>query len=537
MPNDSANPQYPCPKCGSKMVRNGHTPGGKVRWVCFGEERNATTRKICYTTVDPSDGRVRTQSGRAVSSNANLRFFRPLGKARKFVVTSAQNATPVHEGFLKALECYCNENSAELIVIPIRYKNPTSRWAASQRNEEWWTEAVQPYLYNQRKKLNENLVLLGDIKTRPTAERPLTGFEGITHGESGILGHSRLQMVSIPTPAHRLPKIMTTTGSVTVKNYTDSKAGKKGEFHHTFGACVVECVGTKKFHMRQLKACRDGSFIDWRREYLPTGKSRAAPRAKAIIYGDTHYRFLDPGVAKATWGSGGLVETLDPEWQVFHDLLDGYFRNPHHRENVFTEIAKRSESLHLGEREVRETVEFLSSVATKRNRACVVPSNHDRFLSRWIADTDWRRDPDNAEFYLRTALAMVRSVAFNKASGAEVIDPFTYWVGRIADNPNIKCLDIDESFKLGNYECGFHGDRGPNGARGTVMNLSKLGTRVISGHGHSPAIEGGHIRVGTSTALRQEYTMGPSSWLNTHAVVHANDKATLINIIDGDCGL
>ena len=37
-----------------------------------------------------------------------------------------------------------------------------------------------------------------------------------------------------------LPKMMMTTGSCTVKNYTDSKAGKKGEFHHTLGFVIIE---------------------------------------------------------------------------------------------------------------------------------------------------------------------------------------------------------------------------------------------------------------------------------------------------------
>lgn len=526
------NPNNPlCPKCGNRMQKTGAAQSGKKRWKCV---RNGV---YCYSTTDPKAARIVTPSGRAVSSNKTLRYFRPLGKARNFVITSAQNATPVHEGFLKALEHYCNVNDAELIVIPIRYKNATSRWTASQQNEEYWVKEVQPYLYNQRKKLNDNLILMGDIKTVPTAQSPLTGFEGITHGESGILGHSRCQMKTIPTPANKLPKILTTTGSVTVKNYTDSKAGKMGEFHHVFGAVVVECVGRKKFHMRRLKACRDGSFIDWRTEYLPTGRSRKAARAKALVYGDTHYRFLDDGVREATWGAGGLVDVLDPEWQIFHDLLDGYFRNPHHRDNVFVEIAKRQNDLHLGEQEIRETIEFLSSVTTKRNKSCVVSSNHDDFLARWIRGSDWRGDPDNAEFYLRTALAMVRSVSFNPASGSEVINPFTYWIEQLANNPSIKCLGLDESFMVGNTECGYHGDRGPNGARGSIMNLSRLGTRVMSGHGHSPGEEGGHTRVGTSTGLRQEYTIGPGSWLNTHGVIHANNKSQLIHIIDGDCGL
>ena len=104
----------------------------------------------------------------------------------------------------------------------------------------------------------------------------------------------------------------------------------------------------------------------------------------------------------------------------------------------------------------------------------------------------------------------------------------------ITENPDIQCLHMDESFTLGDIECGFHGHRGPNGARGTVKNLSLLGVKIITGHGHSPGIEGPHYRTGTSTVLRLEYTEGPSSWLNSHVVVYANGKRSLINIIDGE---
>ena len=520
-----------CQKCGSKMVRNGHAASGKPRWACFGGPR-ASGAAYCSSTTQPHNPAV-ARSGEKKKDGEPSRppkFHRVL-KSKRFVITSAQNATPVHTDFLRTLRTYCDSNHAELIVIPIRYKNPTSRWGASQQNAEWWDGEVQPYLYNQRKKLCENLVLLGDIKTIPTAVSPLTGFDGITHGESGILGHSKLQLKTIPTPSHALAKIMTTTGSVTMPNYTDSKAGKKGEFHHVFGAAVVEVVG-KKFHLRQINAAKDGSFIDWNTLYTPLGRCQA-PRAAGLVMGDSHYRFIDPKVKDATFGPAGIVQQLDPKVLVWHDLLDGYSRNPHHNGNPFIEIAKRFQgaNLHDVEQEVRETIDFLVE-CTKGRESVVVPSNHDDFLRRWVIDNDWRRDPDNARFYLETALAMVESVKMGPG-GSECVDPFTYWINRLTKKENIHTLYMDESFTLAGIECGFHGHRGPNGARGTVNNLSTLGVKVISGHGHSPAIENGHYRTGTSTHLRLEYTEGPSSWLNTHCIVYANGKRSLVNIIDG----
>jgi hypothetical protein len=507
------------------MTRGPKAQSGKLRWECVtwdaGSGRRGT-KTYCYSTTDPT----RPLRGRD-SSKLTTKFTRKL-ESTIFVVTCAQNATPVHEGFLKALLGYCKKNKAELIVIPIRYKNPTSVWSASQANEDYWAPEVQPYLYNQRKKLGSHIVLLGDVKTRPTAVTPLDGFEGMTHAESAILGHTKVQLKTVPTPQSKTPKILTTTGAVTKKNYTDSRAGKLGEFHHTFGAAVVETYG-RTFHLRQITATQDGSFTDLDTDYLPDGTQTEALPAAALILGDLHFRTVDPDVVMATFGTGGIVDTFNPEAIVFHDLLDGMARNPHHKQNPFAEFAKRPHDYHLVKKEVEETLGWATKI-TKGRRTIIVPSNHDAFLTRWIRDADWKGDPDNAVFYLETALAMLAGTKMT-TSGHVTPDPFIYWARKLSP---LEAPDMDTSVMLGGVECGMHGHIGPNGARGSVKNLSRLGVRVTSGHGHSPAIEEGHHRVGTSSYLRLEYNSGPSSWLNTHGIIYANGKRTLINIINGE---
>lgn len=516
-----------CPKCKRmSLMRNNKTPSGKQRWVCKSLRDGVIV--YCYGTTNP-DAPYRDQKSEAREPDENPRFARPLSGVKRFIITSAQNATPVHADFFASLVNYCDFNEAELVVIPLRYKNPTSKWSDSQENTEVWDPVLQPYLYNQRKKLNENLTLVADIKTVPTATKPLSGFESITAASSGIFGHTKLQMTCIPTPSGRYPKIMTTTGAVTIKNYTDSKAGKKGEFHHALAAVVVEIIG-KKFFLRHVNATRDGSFIDLKHEYSSSGVTPAAP-ALALVFGDTHRVFIDKKVEQATYGKSGMVDELDPQHLVFHDLHDGYARNPHHRLDPFSEIAKRGADMHIVEKEVREDVKWLKKVCGER-KGIVVPSNHDNFFARWIMDTDWRRDPDNAAFYLETAKIMVDSVKMTE-SGASRIDPFTYWVDRLKGSSSITCLKRDESFSLGGVELSLHGDQGPNGARGSVQNLRRIGVKTMVGHSHSPAIEEGCYQVGTSTPLQLEYNSGPSSWLNAHGVIYANGKRAILPIIDG----
>ena len=468
----------------------------------------------------------RCRSGKAPIVGAP-RFARAL-RGKRYLITAAQNATPVHREFLRTLEVAAEHLAAELVVVPLRYRNPTSQWSSAQESDEWWAPDVEPYLYNQRRKLGPHLVLAADVKTVPTAASPLTGFESLTGAESCIIGHPRMQFRTVPVPTGKFPKILTTTGVCTASNYTDSKAGKIGAFHHFLGALVVELDG-KRFHVRQINAeRRTGAFIDLDKAFSPDGVIDAPP-ALALVMGDTHVRVADPEVDAATFGPGGIVETLDPQTLIFHDLIDGETTNPHEVGNPFIAEAKRRAGRADVRAEIEEVAAFLRARVGERE-AVVVESNHHDFLARWIIRTDWRQDLKNAEFYLETAQLMLRSARVANG-GAVYDDPFTHWLRELG--APARCLDADESYQVAGIECGMHGHRGPGGARGSLKNLSRLGAKVITGHSHSPGIEAGHYQVGTSSYRRLAYQRGPDRSLNTHCVVYATGKRALLTIIDG----
>lgn len=463
--------------------------------------------------------------------NVNTRYERKLPKgADCFIITAAQNATPVHEDWWKTIRQMADHRSAEILVVPIRYKNPTSQWSGSADNAEWWDPKVRPFLWNVSKKLNPNLMLLGDFKIQPTASDPLTGAEALSHEQSGIIGHTKLHMRSIPTPASKMAKILTTTGACTVENYTDSRAGRIGEFHHSLSAVIVEVDG-KRFHLRHVhfnvKTC---TCMDLDMCYTPEGKG-PAPRPLALIMGDTHVDSICPKVYAATFGKGGIVESLRPEHLIWHDLLDAYSCNPHHVGNPFSQVAKIKGRRESVREEVDRAIAFVRDNTPKDTLSVIVGSNHNDFLRRWIIRSDWRDDPLNAEFYLATAHAMVLGTQLT-TKGTEYPDPFAYWF-RLANVPRSRVLDEDESFVLGGIVLDMHGDRGPNGARGSIRNLRRMGVKSFIGHSHSPGIDEGCYQVGTSTHLRLEYSHGASSWLNAHGLLHADSKRQIIYLIDG----
>lgn len=520
-----------CPKCGKSMHRGSSTPDGRVRWQC---RAGGGGREYCYSTTDAKATHVKKQNGTTKRSQKTPVFTRSLGGVTTLVITAAQNATPAHKPFVKALELLCRERNGEILAVPLRYKNPTSRWTASQANEDVWAAELTPYLCNERKRLNKNLILLGDVRVQPTAAAPLTGFEAMTHGESAILAHTKIQSRTVATPQNRTPKILSTTGAATVRNYTDTRAGKQGEFHHTLGALLVELKG-KKFQVRRINACKKtGSFIELDKQYgvdWTASGIAAAPPALALVHGDTHVDFADPKVVGA---QDNLAAFLKVKTRVFHDLLDGYSINPHHEGNPFNAIAKVQNNRGDARAEVMRALAFLEHRLTGEAEIIVVPSNHDDFLSRWIINKDWRSAPSNSDFYLETALAMVRSTVLD-SSGTRYASPFTYWGRRhFGDSNGVRFLDRDESVALKGVELSMHGDRGPNGARGSLKNLRRIGVKFIIGHSHTPGEDEGGMQVGTSTRLRLEYNSGPSGWLNTDAIIYANGKRTLINYIDGE---
>lgn len=517
-----------CPKCAKPMAKTGAAHSGKQRWRC--NASRAQGRTYCYSTTMP-DGTVRNQRGDTVNKKSTpLRFKRSLNGAKRMLVTCAQNATPVHAGFWASLEAAANVMDAELVVIPTRYKNPTSRFSASQQNADVWADETLRYLCNERKRVNANLSIMGDIKTQPTAVSPLTGFEGITHGESGIFGHTKLQFRSVPTPQAGWPKILTTTGACTIANYTDSRTGKAGEFHHTLGACLVEMDG-KRFHLRQINAdSKTGEFTDLDKVYSPAGV-RKAPRALALIPGDIHADFIDPQVERALFGKDGMADLLNPEWLVWHDANDGYSVNPHHFGNSLIALAKGRADRSNPREEMERTFQFMQD-RTKGRKSVLVPSNHNDFLMRWLLATNPHTQPQNMEFWCETMLGVMSTLKFG-GRGTDHSDALTYWARKALSADKFKVLARDESFSLAGIELGMHGDAGPNGSRGNIKNLRRLGTRSVIGHSHTPGIEEGCYQTGTSTGLKLEYCKGPSSWLQSSVALYASGKRSIITVIDG----
>ncbi len=443
----------------------------------------------------------------------------------RFIITWAQNNTPVHPKFLKNIEAYAKFIDADIHVIAGRYKNPTSVFTDS--DEDFWVEEVNPYLDANRHDIHKYLSVMSDVKIQPTATNPMSGLAGMSGINSCIFGSPKIQMEMIPVLEGNRPKMMLTTGSVTQMNYTDSKAGKKGEFHHVYGFAVVEIKDKNTFFVRQVTADdKSGAFSDLFYK-VDNAEVTKLDSIAAIVFGDIHYGIHDQEVLDTTLG---MLEKIKPEHVVLHDVFDGKSINHHEMKDPFIQFSKEIAGTNSVEKEVNVMLDGLKAFEKFKN-VVIVRSNHDDFLDRWLKNEDWKKQPTckNSLVYMQYSAMLLKQYAVDQYDVKGLIPELIN-----SKYPKYITLGRNASYSVKNWELGQHGDVGASGSRGSLLQFRKLNTKIIVGHYHSPGRKDGAMAVGTSTGLRVGYNIGASAWLQSHIIIHNDGKAQHINFIDGE---
>lgn len=460
------------------------------------------------------------------------------GSTALYIITSAQNNTHAHYAFWANLKAYAEYRGAELLVSQYTYNKASYGRKAvkpgggptwEDLDDLWYDDCFDGHYCNDRVELAPSLVFCGEVNILPTARRALTGFETYAGASSAIFPHSTIALQAIAEMDHVAAKHNYTTGTATQRNYIQKKDGLRAEHHHCYGALIVEVDANGSWWVRQLNATEEGSFFDLE-YFVEDGKIEAGHEVEAINWGDVHVEQMDPTIRKVQWGAGGILDTLHPRYQLLHDTVDFRARNHHEMKDPFQLYKKWRLNGSSVEGEFARVRDFLNEEAHRDwCEAVVVDSNHDNALLRWLKDGDWKQDPENAEFYLRCALAQVRALDRCESS-FHLVENVLQEMGV---HPSIRFLRTDESFIVAGIECGMHGHLGPNGSRGSPMNLSRLGLKSNVGHYHSAAIVDGLYAAGTSSCLRMDYNRGPSSWSHSLVVTYKNGKRAIITVWRG----
>lgn len=466
---------------------------------------------------------------------------------KKFIFTGAQNDAEAHDGFLENLEAYAADIGAKLVVGPWTYE--TQWWSENNPTSRAYDPALEQYLCFGQMKIGDNFVFCGEMNTLPTASAPISDLVTYSRGRWAVFPHAKRQLKSVPStdPNQQAHQVMT-TGAVTRPKVIPRKAGVKSIFHHVLGAVVVEFDKDGDVFARHVTASNEGAFYDLDC-YVAGGKVvRGRHRAKSIVFPDIHERKLTPRNTAAIFGfnlktgapvKGSVLDLLDPEHALIHDLYDNEYRNHHHiNDNAYSyELAFRGRDYVLDE--IKGAARFLRLIRRKRMQIHVIDSNHDLALERYVREGRYRNDGKN----IRLGLQLEDAYLGYRERVAKALDAYLptpkfslleYAIRTVQPKglESVSWVYDGESFVIDGVECGHHGFRGANGAKGTVAGFARLGKKMSIADKHQPEICEG-VYVAGCMELHHGYNKGPSGWAVSVIVQYPDGKRALITLQKG----
>lgn len=509
----------------------------------------------CFKTLPPTsktktveEKMVKLTEGRVAPPKVR-QFSRPApGQVNRYIFTCAQNDTKIHSKLWENILALAEHYGAEVFVSRFTYMKSGlgARGDKAQFTKKGetlyggdsltWDPALDPYILDERAKVATGLEWCGEQNILPTKARPLSGFETYTGRSSGIFPHPKIAMESIASSRHEPTKFNYTTGCVTLRNYIQRTAGLKAEFHHVYGALLVEVDSDGDWFCRQLKGSNDGTIHDLDLR-VKNGIVEKGDWVEAVLWGDIHVANLDTVVSDVAFGPGGILDTLKPKYQFMGDVLDFRSRSHHDIKDPHIVFHKHVWGLEDVEQELVDTGLFLADTRRPWCQTVVVDSNHHNHLGRWLKEQNGLKDPVNAEFWMRMQTRVLELIRQTGKPDCNYLREGLQVVG--ADTDSIRFLDEDESFVIcsrdgeGGIECGLHGDLGPNGSRGSSRNLSRSGRKANIGHSHSANIVDGIYQAGTFSILNPDYTRGPSSWSHSYIVTYGNGARFVGTVTNG----
>lgn len=439
-------------------------------------------------------------------------------------VTSAQNNTSINKSQLDNMISYSKKikekynKKVAIVVCTVKYRNPTT---LVEKNKEKisWSKEILDYLYYDKLQFGD-CTISARSRVQPTAKFPLNGFEMVADGNHLILGHPKYQMKVVPHFNNEDIHIMTTSGSVTRKNYSDSRAGEHGELNHVYGFTIVEKINDKCLVPRFVNCTSDGNFIDlnWKSE---NGKASRNETCKGLILGDIHNSELDKTLFSKTID---IFNKIKPDNVFVHDLFNGESVNPHEVLDMYIKKRKIDKGGDNVKKELYDCIDFVENDLIKipSNNYYIIESNHDVFLDRWINNFNWKQDLHNSEIYLQLA-------SFQQDKGVKFIgNIFGTFLTKECKKmglSKVKYVPYGNSVKVSNIICSMHGDFGVSGSKGNVTSFGRLSMKSYTAHTHSHEVVNGAYSVGCSCVMNQYYTRrGASKWSQGHGVIYNNGK-------------
>lgn len=507
--------------------------------------KEAETKRLKGPEPVPVEGRVRAP----VTSTLSLPRR---GKVRRFILTSAQNDTHVHGDTLHNLLAYAgyldklpDSDGCRLGVARFTYMKSglgasgdkarmVRRKYVGQGETLRYAPEVMPYILDERIELGKGLVWCGEMNILPTATNPLSDLEVYTGRRSCIIPHPKIAMQSVSAMSIGKPKLMYTTGTVTQRNYIVRKAGLKAEFHHCYGAILVEVDSDGRWWVRQLNADSEGTLYDLDRR-IHNGRVTTGHRPAACYWSDLHVVEMNQAHFDTAFTEGGMLDMLRPRANYIGDVWSFRGRSHHDIKDPHTMFKRYLDGLEDVSEEVRRTGRALQQILRFKLPFLFPWANHDDHMLKWLRRENGMHDPINAELWLRMNAEVLadlrRRVTRNPVEIALATQGFVFKNATFLpdDAQSVVCPDA-----AGGIEMAMHGHLGLRGAHGNAKAFARMGRKACVGNAHAAMIVDGVYQVGTfSAGVKVEWAKGPSDWSCTQALVYPNGKRTLVTFYDG----
>lgn len=445
----------------------------------------------------------------------------PVIQGKRFIVTAVQNNTAL-ASIWPELEAYAEEENAQIVAMPIKYRR--NIYGVTDCERDLYAEAAREHLLENDAWLfgvgGVRLAVEADIL--PTAKQPVNAARDLNLGEvATVVASPKQQLMTLPSLGNQIIREAWATGAATGFNYLTGRAGAEAEAAHTFGALFIVQNPDGTIKITNLRQGDDGKI------------GHTSHNEFAAVLGDLHCEKKDPVIWRKTVD---MLERLQPELIVVHDILH-FETASHHNRNDGKHLMKMSIQGRTVEADLAMVANDLNELAAIAP-VYVVESNHNTALDNWLHDTGYnvKRDAVNAKMYHFANYVVIEALeqgidqtALQTALESEALAATFDSIPELSDN--VIFGNMTESEIYAGWDLSQHGHKGNNGSRGNPQQFSKSRLRLVTGHTHSPAINGDVVTVGVTASLNQGYNRGGgSNWQHSHAFVFDNGSVQLENM-------
>lgn len=479
--------------------------------------------------------------------------FENVNKATR-IITSSIGTGEADLDFINAALHYCAKNDGRVVLqcTDIKFHQIDKNIA------KMYFDGVLDIAVDNIQ-ITDNLEL-SNIRVKEKVVDPNAGIKRRKGSLSYFFASPKQTFESLPSKKKGVPRFLMSAGAVTVPHYYhDENRPHKREVmadnDHMIGAYIVEKEGDL-FFSRQTQRGENGEFIDWGMAFHSDGETVTLVK-NLFNMGDLHSKDKHEPTFKA-WLK--TMKSVLSDRCIGHDIFDAIAVNPHEMNNSINNKINALEGNDNVVEELKVLATDIREILKHTKELLVVESNHDDMLDRSFVNKSIFKDSKNSIFGSILEIYAVMSKIRTDYSGDEIFEKFATAIGldmkalkaycpKLGDNKpllevalnlvgletskEVKFLSKEGSYVYGSFQLNNHGDRGVNGAKGSLSSFKRVIDKMMYGHTHSPSQSNFVVSIGHTTDNPRYARGGFSSWMRTSAIVYESGQFQFVHSIFG----